>query len=111
MSYGSTPYLKEDLDEVAVVVRPGAGHLHGVVAYNASASWVFLQVFDHAAPTVGTTKPVLVLPIPPTGAMDYVPAAAIQFSTAISIACTATATGAGAPAAPPAALSLQYSGG
>lgn len=108
MSYGATPYLSEDLTQVPVAVKEGPGHLRGVVAYNASASWVFLQVFDDPAPAVGTDKPVMVLPVPPTGAMDHTPTTAIRFANAISIACTATPTGAGAPAASP-CLSLAWS--
>jgi hypothetical protein len=73
-----------------------------------AAARLFLQLFDLAAPTVGTTVPTMVIPIPAGNTQSDGEASetrfssnrgGIIFSTAISFAATTTATGLTAPTA------------
>lgn len=82
-------------------IRAGATTLYQVKIDNsANASIVYLQCYDNAAPTVGTTAPNMILPCPASTSKTYVIdlAAGYPFVTALSLACTTAPTGAVSPA-------------
>lgn len=81
-------------------IRAGATTLYQVKIDNTNnASPVYLQCFDNAAPTVGTTAPNLLLPCPASTSKMYVlDFTGYPFGTALSIACTTTPVGAVSPA-------------
>lgn len=82
-------------------VKGTAGQLSTLQCYNPNTSQVYIQIFDNAAPTVGTTAPALSIPIAATAtgglALSLI---GVQFSNAITVAATTTATGGAAPTTP-----------
>jgi hypothetical protein len=86
-----------------VTVKSSQGNLYGWFITNTSTSLCYLQLFNVAAPTLGTTVPVLSLGVPGgTGATELsveqslsIP---IGFSTAISVAGSTTQGATGATA-------------
>lgn len=82
-------------------IRSGATTLYQVKIDNsANSSIVYLQLFDNASPTVGTTAPNMVLPCPASTSKTYVIdlSNGYPFVTALSLACTTLPTGAVSPA-------------
>ena len=94
----ATPFFDADADNSAQTMKGSAGQLHLLEVQNPNAAAAYLQLFDHAAPTVGTTVPVLSFIIPANGSMDKMFTTPIDFATAITYACTTTPTGNGDPA-------------
>ena len=94
----------------AVNIRNGASFLKNlkVEQRKLSAPQLYLQVYNTNLPTVGTTKPVFVVPVPAMNAnVDAAslsieamgPFGGMYFSTALSFACTTTPDGLTAPTA------------
>lgn len=105
MANASRPFFNANVDESPVIVVGSfAQKLHSYVVHNAHATnTTWLQVFDITNPTVGTTVPVLSIPLPPgvSGGLfgDLVIATKGAANAGVSIAVTATSTGNGAPGA------------
>lgn len=94
----ATPYFDSDADNTAQTIKASGGYLYALEVQNPNATACYLQLFDHASPTVGTTAPVQSYYIPGSGAMDKCFAVPVEFTTAIKYAATTTATGAIDPA-------------
>lgn len=77
-------------------VDASAGNLYGLYAFNPNATPCYIQVYNSAAPTIGTTGAILVFEVQ-AGLTVSIPPAAIamaNFSTAITFATTTTDSGA-----------------
>lgn len=104
-SAGATPYtLVSAATTNGASVKGSAGVLTSLVANNASLSaWRYIRLYNlAAAPTVGTSTAVYVVPIPPQGSVALNFPSGLGFSTGIAVAITggsaandATAIGAG----------------
>lgn len=90
----ATPYFDGDADNTVQTVKASGGYLYSLEVQNPNATAAYLQLFDHASPTVGTTAPVQSYYIPGNGAMDKVFSVPVEFAAAIKYAATTTATGA-----------------
>lgn len=87
-------YSNIDLDETGIAAVPRGCTLVGYYIYNAASSVRYVKFYDLvAAPTVGTTVPVLVFPIPATsganafleaGICDFVKGMGIGASTGVA---------------------------
>lgn len=114
---GLSIFRSIDLDESEEEVKATAGTLYSVYAFNATAAVLYLKFYNAtaASTTVGTTTPVLTLPIPANNDTDgagfvwSVPQG-LAFDTAISAAVTTGVADAdtGAPAANAAIVNLGY---
>jgi hypothetical protein len=58
---GAQPFFNDAVGNAAVQLKAGAGFLHMLRLVNTTAAVAYLQIFDLAAPTVGTTVPKLVI--------------------------------------------------
>jgi hypothetical protein len=97
-SGGWKPKLLNGLTNAAVTIKASAGQLAMLEGYNPNAAQIYIQVFDSASPTVGTTTPVLSIPIAAGGTGGFtLSLAGVQFANAITVAATTTATGSTAP--------------
>lgn len=78
-----------DLDETDVAVKGSAGQLYGYFIYNNAASTRFVKLYNAttANVTVGSTTPVMTIPIPAGSAANVEFSMGIAFSTAITAAC------------------------
>lgn len=86
------------LSTTQVNVKASAGQLGGYIIYNPNATVAYVQVFDaNAAVTLGTTRPNVVIPIPPTSGANIEIGKGIAFATGIRVAATTTASGSTAP--------------
>lgn len=116
---GGASYFKSiDLDETEEQVKAAAGQLYGGVVMNLTASVLYFKVYNATAASVivGTTVPDLTIPIPTAGSTNGagftlpIPATGLEFSTAITVACTTgiADNDSGAPAANACAVALFY---
>lgn len=89
-SGGLSIFRSLDLDESEEEIKASAGQLYGYYFYNAAASARYLKFYNATAAnvTVGTTTPVLTIPVPATTAGHVSFEHGIAFSTAISAAVT-----------------------
>jgi hypothetical protein len=89
-SGGLTIYRSIDLDETEEEVKGTAGQLFGWYLYNAAASVRYLKFYNATAAnvTVGTTTPVLTIPVAAGAAANVEFSNGIAFGTAISAAVT-----------------------
>lgn len=74
----------------ATAVKASAGKLYSVTASNTGAAAAYVKLYNLAvAPTVGTSVPVLTIPVPAGGSVN-IPfgAAGLQFATGIALAIT-----------------------
>ncbi len=81
-------------------VKGTGGVLAGYMIYNPNSSVAYVQIFNAATATtvtLGTTTPVMVVPIPPTSAANVTTDVGLGFTNGIKLACTTTATGSSAP--------------
>jgi hypothetical protein len=85
------------LSNTAVSVKSSVGQFGGYMVYNPNSLVSYVQIFNTASVTVGTTAPVLIIPIPPGAAANIEFANGVTFSTAIYAAATTTPTGNTAP--------------
>lgn len=87
---GCTIFRSIDLDESEEEIKATAGNVYGYYFYNAAASIRYLKFYNLTAAntTVGTSTPVLTIPVPATTAGHVTFPYAVGFSTAISAAVT-----------------------
>ena len=93
---GATPFYNLDVDETEDAIKATAGKLYALGAINRSTGVRYLKLYNAttASVTVGTTTPVLVIPLPTmadtngAGVVLPIPSCGIQFDTAITIAAT-----------------------
>jgi predicted RNA-binding protein with EMAP domain len=93
---GATPFYNLDCDETEDAIKASAGKLYALGAINRSTGVRYLKLYNAttANVTVGTTTPVLVIPLPTmadtngAGVVLPIPSCGIQFDTAITIAAT-----------------------
>lgn len=101
-----------DLDETEEEVKATAGQVYGYYFFNASASVRFIKWYNATAAnvTVGTTTPVLTLPIPAGAAGHVSLPVPMAFSTAITVAATTAVADndTGAPSANDVVLNVLY---
>ena len=97
-SFG-TPYFDGSVAGAIETINGAPGYLYALEVQNPNATAAYLQIFDHASPTLGTTAPVQSFLIPASGAMDKAFAIPLAFTNAIKYAATTTATGAVGPVA------------
>lgn len=109
---GLSMFRTLDADETEEDVKTSAGQLYGWFIYNAGAAVVYVKIYNATAAnvTVGSTTPVLTIPIPAASAANVEFTNGIEFTTAITIAAT---TGVGdadttAPAANQVVANLFY---
>jgi hypothetical protein len=106
-SGGCSYFYDNDLDETAVAVKAGAGTFYGGYVMNTTASPLYLQLFNTAqgSVTVGTTTPVMQFFVPTAGDTNGsgfalpVPPCGVEFTTAITAACSTNSEGNSAPGA------------
>lgn len=113
---GLTIFRSLDIDETEEDVKTSAGQVYGWYIFNATASIVYVKFYNATAATVvvGTTTPVMTLPIPAatSGGVGFTmqTVEGIAFDTAI---CVAATTGladndVGAPAANAVIIQVFY---
>lgn len=93
---GATPFYNLDADETEDAIKASAGKLMSLGAINRSTGVRYLKFYNAttANVTVGTTTPVLVIPLPTmadtngAGIVLPIPDCGIQFDTAITVAAT-----------------------
>lgn len=95
-SFG-TPYFDGSVSGTVETINGAPGYLYALEVQNPNAAAAYLQMFDHANPTLGTTAPVQSFLIPASGAMDKIFPVPMGFTNAIKYAATTTATGAVGP--------------
>ena len=109
---GCSVYRTLDLDESEEEVKATAGNVYGYYFFNASASIRYLKFYNAtaASTTVGTTTPVMTLPLPAGGAGHISLPVPVAFSTAITIAATTglADNDTGAPSANDVVLNVWY---
>jgi hypothetical protein len=102
-SGGLSIFRSLDLDESEEEVKATAGQVYGYFVYNAATSAQYLKFYNATAAnvTVGTTTPVITIPVPAEGGANVEFSMGIPFDTAISVAVTTGVADAdtGAPAA------------
>ena len=104
-SGGCSYFYDNDLDETAVAVKASAGTFYGGYVMNTTANPLYLQLFNTAqgSVTVGTTTPVMQFFVPTAGDTNGsgfalpVPPCGVEFTTAITAACSTDSEGNGAP--------------
>lgn len=109
---GLTIFRTIDLDESEEEVKASAGNVYGYYFWNGAASTRFIKWYNATAAsvTVGSTTPVLTLPVP-AGAAGHVSFdKPVTFATAICVAATTGVADAdtGAPAANDVVLNVFY---
>jgi hypothetical protein len=95
-SGGCSIHKALDIDESPEEIKGSAGQLYGMIVHNLSASVRYLKFYNAAVAsvTVGTTTPVMTIPIQTTGTTNgsgwspVIPVMGIPFSNGISIAAT-----------------------
>lgn len=116
-SGGTTPYKNLDVDETEDEVKGTAGQLYWLHVINLAATKRYLKFYNATAAnvTVGTTTPVLTLPIPTLGdtngaGFNLAIPNGIAFGTAITIAATTgfADNDTGAPGANEVIVNLGY---
>jgi len=87
-------------------VLGGPGNVHRVIVNSGEDDNVFIHLFDHKAPTLGTTDAEVMLrcegdtdnPLNEgVTAVELNPPDGVPFATAVSYACSTAAAGTGAP--------------
>lgn len=89
-SGGLTIFRSIDLDETEEEVKATAGQVYGWYIYNAASSVRYVKLYNATAAnvTVGTTTPVMTIPVPATSGANVEFTNGIAFSTAITAAAT-----------------------
>lgn len=73
----------------AETAKASAGQVYGIIVVNTNASARYLKLYNtSSAPTVGTTTPVITIPLPGAGGVSFSLVQGIPFATGISIAIT-----------------------
>jgi hypothetical protein len=111
-SGGLTIFRSIDLDETEEEIKATAGQVFGWFLFNAAASTRFVKFYNATAAnvTVGTTTPVLTMPIPAGSAANVQFSNGIAFDTAITAAATTGVADAdtGAPSANDVIVNIFY---
>lgn len=109
---GLTIFRSIDLDETEEEIKASAGQLYGYYLFNAAASVRYFKLYNATAAnvTVGTTTPVITIPVPAGSAANVDYSMGIAFGTAITAACTTGIADAdtGAPGANECILNAYY---
>jgi hypothetical protein len=95
-SGGASIFRSIDLDESEEEVKGSAGQLYGGVVINLATGVRYLKFYNATAAnvTVGTTTPVMTIPIPTAGSANGagfvipIPSQGVPFDTAITVAAT-----------------------
>ena len=111
-SGGLSIFRSIDLDESEEQAKATAGQVFGWYMHNAAAATLFVKFYNAtaASDTVGTTVPVLTVPIPAGASANVEFANGIAFSTAITVAATTAVADndTGAPGANELIINLFY---
>jgi hypothetical protein len=111
-SGGYTIFRSIDLDETEEEVKATAGQVFGWYIFNAAATTHYVKFYNAttANVTVGTTTPVLTIPVPAGGAANVFSETGIAFGTAITAAATTGVADndTGAPAANAVVVNVFY---
>ena len=110
---GGQVYSNTALAETKAAAFAGRCLVFNILCFNPDATaTTYVQFFDVASGsvTVGTTTPTFVIPVGPKAGAVIALNCPRQFSTAVTVACTATATGSGAPGTA-AVISFDYVSG
>lgn len=113
---GCSIFRSLDLDETEEDIKTSAGQIYGVWVTNLATSTRFVKFYNATAAnvTVGTTAPVITLPVPGNSSDDvtglFSSTMGIQFDTAISAAATTgiADSDTGAPGANEVVLNVFY---
>lgn len=109
---GATPYrLISAASTNATSVKASAGQIYSIAAMNTNAAVRYLKLYNLAsAPTVGTSTPVQVYALPPSGGVTLSLPVGMAFSTGIALATTTGAadTDTGAVALNEIVVSLSF---
>jgi hypothetical protein len=112
-SGGLTIFRSIDLDETEEEVKATAGQVFGWYIFNAAATTHYVKFYNAttANVTVGTTTPVLTIPVPAGSAANVFTDTGIAFGTAITAAATTGVADndTGAPAANAVVINVFYS--
>lgn len=110
---GTTIHRSIDLDESEEEVKATAGKIYGYFVYNLATTTRYIKFYNATAAnvTVGTTTPILTLPIGPSQGANVAFPNGVSFSTAL---CAAATTGVadndtGAPGANEVVVNIFYS--
>lgn len=94
-SGGATPFYNLDVDESEDAIKATAGQLYEIYCNNTTAAQIFVKLYNAttANVTVGTTTPVMVIPVPGNADSDGAGVVrqwpmGLAFDTAITIAAT-----------------------
>lgn len=87
---GLTIFRTLDADETEEEVKATAGQVFGWYLYNDGAAEVYVKFYNATAAnvTVGSTTPVLTIPVPAGAAANVFSSVGIAFGTAITVAAT-----------------------
>lgn len=111
-SGGYTIFRSLDIDETEEEIKATAGQVYGWFIANNASSVRYIKFYNATAAgtTVGTTTPVLTLPIPANSAANVEFEIGIAFGTAITVAATTGVADAdtGAPAANDCIINVFY---
>lgn len=111
-SGGLSIFRSIDLDETEEDVKTSAGQVFGYYIYNNAAATTYVKFYNATAANVivGTTTPVLTIPIPAGSAANVISPIGIQFDTAICVAATTGVAdnNTGAPAANDLIINIYY---
>ena len=109
---GLTIFRSIDLDETEEEAKGSAGQVFGWYIYNKAAAVTYVKFYNATAAnvTVGTTTPVMTIPIPATAGANVEFTNGIAFDTAITVAATTGVADndTGAPTANDLIINLLY---
>lgn len=109
---GLTLFRSIDLDETEEEIKATAGQMYSYYLFNAASSTRYFKFYNATAAnvTVGSTTPVLTLPVPAGAAANVSIEGGAAFATAITAACTTGLADAdtGAPAANECIANIYY---
>lgn len=102
-----------DLDESEEEIKATSGYVYGYYIFNASASTRYVKFYNATAAntTVGTTVPVITIPLPAGAGANVYSENGVLFDTAITVAATTGLADAdtGAPSANDVVVNVYYS--
>lgn len=112
-SGGLAIFRSLDVDETEEEIKSSGGQLYGWYLFNAAASTRYVKFYNATAASVivGTTTPVLTIPVPAGSAANVEYTNGIAFDTAITVAATTGVADAdtGAPSANDVVVNIFYS--
>lgn len=109
----TTIYRNIDVDESEDQVKEGKGKIYWIEAANLHSADLFLKIYDGTAASVvvGTTVPVMTIPIQETNRASITAPGGIHFSNGITVAATTAIADndTGAPGANLVVINMGYS--